>query len=116
MPDCPVDPAKYTPILKQTRRRRKYFFGTILLYIPALLVTHHFFPSDKAMGTLFGVWLVILIIVTVLVAISKCPRCGNNFHIYGITLLVLRKRLHCQLPISSDTLPEAVPAEPYHLQ
>ena len=100
MEDSLVDPLHYMNVLKQTRRRRKYFFGTVLFYIPALLVTYQISPTNRAMGTLFGLWVVVLIIVTFLVALSKCPRCGNYFHLHGMTLLVLRKCLHCQLHIT----------------
>ena len=104
MDNSPVDPVEYARILKKTRRRRKYFFSTVLVYIPALLITHKISPTNKAMGTLFVVWLVILVIVTFLIALSKCPRCGNYFHMHGMTLLILRKCLHCQLHISTDTI------------
>ncbi len=96
-----IDPVVYAGILKTTRRRRKYFFGTVLIYIPALLVVHKLSPTNRAMGTLFAVWVLLLIISTVLVALCKCPRCGNYFHMHGITLLILRKCLHCQLHIAS---------------
>jgi hypothetical protein len=99
-----VDPAAYEDVLKKTRRRRKYFFGIVLLYIPALLITHMISPTNRAMGTVFAVWVVFLILFTVLVALSKCPRCGNYFHMHGLTLLVLRKCLHCQLHISTDKI------------
>ena len=104
MDNSPVDPVIYKNILKQTRRRRKYFFCTVLVYIPALLITYNISPTNRAMGTVFGVWVVILIIVTFLVALSKCPRCGNYFHLHGMTLLILRKCLHCQLHISTDKI------------
>lgn len=78
------------------------FFTTVLLYIPALLLTHHISPTNRAMGTVFGIWVVILIIATFMVALSKCPRCGNYFHLHGLTMLVLRKCLHCQLHISTN--------------
>lgn len=96
------DPVTYISVLKKTRRRRKFFFGTVLIYIPALLITHKISPTNRAMGTVFVIWVVILIIVTFLVALSKCPRCGNYFHLHGMTLLILRKCLHCQLHISND--------------
>jgi len=102
--DSPVDPVAYMNVLKRTRRRRKYFFGTVLLYIPALLITYRISPTNRAMGTVFGIWVVVLIIVTFLAASSKCPRCGNYFHMHGMTLLFLRKCLHCQLHISSDKI------------
>ena len=99
-----VDPAAYANVLKMTRRRRKYFFGIVLIYIPALLIAHMISPTNRVMGTVFGIWVVFLIFFTVLVALSKCPRCGNYFHMHGLTLLVLRKCLHCQLHISTDKI------------
>src|ERR1039457_6581955 len=101
MDNSPVDPFTYIRVMKQTRRRRKYFFGTVLIYIPALLITHKISPTNRAMGTVFVIWVVLLIIVTILAALSKCPRCGNYFHMHGITLLFLRKCLHCQLHINT---------------
>ena len=104
MDNSPVDAVAYMETLKKTRSRRKYFFGTVLIYIPALLITHQISPTDRAMGTLFGLWVVMLIIFTLLAALSKCPRCGNYFHMNGITLLFLRKCLHCQLHINADKI------------
>jgi hypothetical protein len=100
----PVDQVEYAKILKKTRSRRKFFFGTVLIYIPALLITYKIFPTNRAMGMLFGIWVVFLIISTFMVALSKCPRCGNYFHMQGMTLLILRKCLHCQLHISTDRI------------
>jgi len=97
--DSPLDPVMYLKVIKQTRRRRKYFFSTLLIYIPAILITHEISPTNKAMGRLFVIWLAVLIVVTFLVALSRCPRCGNYFHLHGMTLLILRKCLHCQLHI-----------------
>jgi hypothetical protein len=104
MDDNPTDPSAYMNVMKKTRRRRRFFFGTVLIYIPALVVTYQISPTNRAMGTVFGIWVVMLIIATSLAAVCRCPRCGNYFHVQGITLLVLRKCLHCQLHISDDTI------------
>jgi len=104
MENSPADPVVYMNVLKKTRRRRKYFFGTVLIYIPALLITHKISPTNNAMGTVFGLWIAILIISTFLAALSRCPRCGNYFHVHGMTLLILRKCLHCQLHITTDKI------------
>ncbi len=105
METLPLDPVVYVRTLRQTRRRRKLLFTTVLAYVPALYVIHAISPTTKAMGTFFGVWLLFLILATILVTVSKCPRCGNYFHTHGMTLLILRKCLHCQLHIGSDELP-----------
>ena len=99
-----VDPVSYMNVLKETRRHRKYFFATVLLYIPALLITYQISPTNRAMGTVFSIWVVMLIITTFLAALSKCPRCGNYFHMHGMALLILRKCLHCQLHITTDKI------------
>lgn len=112
MVDTPLDPLAYKGVMKKTRRRRAYFFGTVLGYIPALLIVHHFAPNNRAMGTLFGIWFVLLILVTFLVALSKCPRCGNYFHLHGMTLLIVRTCLHCQLHIANDTYQPEDPTKP----
>jgi len=99
----PLDPALFTSVLKRMRRRRKYLFATVLMYVPAVVITHQIAPANSVMGTLFGVWLVFLVLFTALVAVCRCPRCGNYFHVHGMTLLILRRCLHCQLHIGSDT-------------
>ncbi len=110
------DNATYTAVMKKTRLRRKLFFGTVLAYIPAITTTYIISPTNMAMGTVFGVWVVLLIIVTVLVALSICPACGNYFHLHGMTLLVLRKCLHCQLHINTDNPPPEVLADQTDIQ
>ena len=100
MDDTQVDPGVNMSVMRSTRRRRMFFFVTVLAYIPALIITHSISPTNRAMGTIFGIWVLVLVVATFLVALSKCPRCGNYFHMNGITLLVLRKCLHCQLHIN----------------
>lgn len=104
MDNSTADPIAYENVLKKTRRRRKYFFGTVLVYIPALLITYKISPTNKAMGTVFAIWVAILIITAFMAALSKCPRCGNYFHMHGMSLLFLRKCLHCQLHIDADKI------------
>lgn len=96
------DPEKFRKALRLLRRRRGYLFGTILIYIPALLVTQRVSPGDRSMGIVFGVWFVALFFFALLSAVTRCPRCGNYFHVNGMMLLYLRRCLHCQLHINSD--------------
>lgn len=98
----PDDPAAYSAVLKKCRRRRMLLFATVLIYIPALVVTYLITPTDRAMGTVFCIWVVFLLATTFLAALCRCPRCGNLFHVNGMALLFLRKCLHCQLHINAD--------------
>jgi TRAP-type uncharacterized transport system fused permease subunit len=101
--NIPIDPVTYMNVMKKTRRRRLFLFVTLLAYIPALLITRQISPTDSAMGTLFVIWVIVLTIVAFLAALSRCPRCANYFPVHGLTFLVLRRCLHCQLHISSAT-------------
>lgn len=92
----------YTPALNLIRRRRKYFFGTILVYMPAMWAVQKVSPKYTSIGIAIGVWVVVLFITALMSALTRCPRCGNYFHVNGMTLLYLRKCLHCQLHITAD--------------
>jgi hypothetical protein len=98
----PPDESTFGPALGLIRRRRKYFFGTVLLYMPAMWVVHTISPTYRAMGSAIGVWVVILFITALMSAVTRCPRCGNYFHMHGMTLLYLRRCLHCQLHVTAD--------------
>ncbi len=58
--------------------------------------------SFRVIGTVFIVWVVLLAFFATMAASARCPRCGNYFHMHGMTLLYLRKCLHCQLHLNSD--------------
>lgn len=96
------NPAKYEKALKRIRRRRMYLFGVILIYIPAMWLIHSVSPALRTMLASFVIWVVLLMTTCLRAAVCKCPRCGNYFHVHGMTMLFLRKCLHCQLPINAD--------------
>ena len=100
--DVSEDVSAYGPALKLIRRRRKYFFGVILIYIPAVWIIHGISPANRTMFTTIGVWIVLLLITCLMSAVTRCPRCGNYFHVHGLSMLYLRRCLHCQLHINAD--------------
>jgi heme A synthase len=95
-------PAEYGKALKLIRRRRKYLFSVILLYVPAMWLIHSVSPAISTMLTAFVIWVAMLMTTCMMAAVCKCPRCGNYFHVHGMTMLFLRKCLHCQLHINAD--------------
>jgi len=99
MTDTSENTAEYGPALKLIRRRRRYFFGVILVYIPAIWFIHSISPANKTMFTTIGIWVILLLITCLGSAITRCPRCGNYFHVHGMSMLYLRRCLHCQLHI-----------------
>ncbi len=90
------------PGLRMIRRRRWFLWALIIAYVPAIWLSLELTGSDMVTGGVFAVWLIFVCIAIVLGALAKCPRCGNYFHVHGLTLLYLRKCLHCQLHVSAD--------------
>ena len=98
----PVDPAIIAAGLRILRKRRWFLWSLIIIYVPAVWTSLVLTRSDRATAVVFGVWLVFLIVAVFFVTTSKCPRCGNLFHMHGFTPLYLRKCLHCQLHVCAD--------------
>jgi small-conductance mechanosensitive channel len=96
------NPSTYGAMLAIIRRRRWCLWGLILIYIPATVTTLQLTQSFKMTGIVFFIWFILLCIVATLIACSKCPRCGNNFHMRNATLSLFRKCRHCGLHILGD--------------
>ncbi len=98
----PVDPAVIAAGLRIIRKRRWFLWSLIIIYIPAVWTSLTLTHSDRATAYFFGFWLLLLIIAVFFVTTCRCPRCGNLFHMHGVTPLYLRSCLHCQLHICED--------------
>ncbi len=103
LPD--VDRATLSAGLRKIRRRRWYLWALILVYLPLMWSALKFLPSMNAVCGVFGVWFAAVFVIAMIAAVARCPRCGNYFHVNGMTLLFLRKCLHCQLHVSADKRP-----------
>lgn len=95
-------PAEISQGLAKIRKRRWFFFGVVLIYVPALLVTLKLSQSGKTTATMFGLWVFVLIISVVLAATARCPRCKGYYHTNGPTFLPVRRCVHCGLPVNAD--------------
>jgi hypothetical protein len=98
----PIDPAALTMGLKRLRRRRWYLWSVILVYLPLMSSTLRLSPVFQVRATVFGAWFVLLLVTALVAALVRCPRCGNYFHVHGMTFLCLRQCLHCQLHVCQD--------------
>ncbi len=101
----PVSPVELGPGLKSIRKRRWFVWGIIIIYLPAMWTVLQLSGSFGATATAFVIWLILLCIIVTTAAVAKCPRCGNYFHMHGMTLLLVRKCLHCQLHVNADKKP-----------
>lgn len=88
--------------LVQVRGRRRFLWSVLLVYLPLMWTTQKITHSFKGSLPVFFAWCVLLVAAMAFSAVVKCPRCGNYFHVHGITLLYLRRCLHCQLHVTAD--------------
>ncbi|HJV36219.1 MAG TPA: hypothetical protein VJ604_14170 [Geomonas sp.] len=96
------DPLLIHKGLSKIRRRRWMVWAVIIVYLPTMCITQEITHSfNKTLPVFFG-WFLVLLTVTAISAVARCPRCGNYFHVNGMTLLYLRRCLHCQLHLKAD--------------
>jgi hypothetical protein len=101
LPNQP-DPVAFKQAMDLIRRRRKYFFATVIAYMPVMWVANKISPTFRSMAITFSVWVVLLFITALYSALARCPRCGHYFHMNGMSLLYLRRCLHCQNHINAS--------------
>ena len=97
-----ISPQELKTGLKKIRRRRWFFWLTILAYLPAMLFALQSPQSGQAVVVTFVVWVLVLIVAVTLMALVRCPYCGNCFHMNGFFFRPVRKCFHCKLHISAD--------------
>jgi len=98
----PALPDDFGPGLQIIRRRRWYLWGLIAIYLPLMLTLLEHDATFNTLATTFLLWFVAVFSIALYAAVARCPRCGNYFHMHGMTLLYLRKCLHCQLHLTAD--------------
>jgi hypothetical protein len=105
----PLAAAKQTPgsdgfraAMKKIRKRRLFLWVMIIVYMPAMWATLQLTQSYRATAGAFVIWVILLFVVATVAAVARCPGCGNYFHMNGMTLLFMRRCLHCGLHISAD--------------
>lgn len=93
--------ARFMTALTALRRRRKLFFAVVIGYMPFMWVSNKFYPSFRGMAITFGIWFAMLFLSALYSAVARCPACGQYFHMHGMSLMYLRRCLHCQFHISN---------------
>ena len=96
------DASRYGKGLRLIRKRRWFLWGVILVYMPAMWLILEMTGSLKATAPAFVVWFICLCITAGISAAARCPECGNYFHMHGMTLLYMRRCLHCGLHLKAD--------------
>lgn len=100
--DQVADAGRIREGLRKIRRRRWMLWSVLIVYLPTMWITQKITHSfNKSLPVFFG-WFLVMLAAMAISAVVRCPRCGNYFHVNGITLLYLRRCLHCQLHINDD--------------
>jgi hypothetical protein len=92
----------YATSLAKIRRRRWFLWGIISIYIPASAAMLQSALPNRGLVGVFSAWFILLCLAVTLLACSKCPRCGNNFHMRNSTLSFFRNCCHCGLHIGGE--------------
>ncbi len=97
-----TDPEELRSGLKKIRKRRWFFWITIMLYLPSMMLAMQAPQAGQAIVTVFIIWILLLIVAVALLALVRCPQCGNCFHMNGYSFRPVRNCFHCRLHLTAD--------------
>jgi len=86
--------------LNKIKTRRLILWSVFLTYIPAIAVTHLAAATSTPTIIVFVLWLIMAAAGGVMVSFSRCPRCGNLFHMRGPSTSWSSRCQHCKLSLS----------------
>jgi hypothetical protein len=90
------------PGLSRLRRKRWFLWSVLLTYVPAIWLALELTGSDSGALVVFVLWIAMAAVAGALAAFSRCPRCGEYFHVKGLMPVWVRKCLHCGLRLTAD--------------
>jgi hypothetical protein len=93
-PDLPA-------LLAGIRTRRRFLWTVFASYIPAIWYALKIGGDNLAL--VVGIlWLVMASAGGILVSFARCPRCGDRFHMKGISTSWGSRCVHCKLSLSKE--------------
>ena len=100
--DIDISTEELTAGLSKIRKLRWFFWITIILYLPTMLLSMQLSSSGQGLVIAFILWILVLIVAVALLSLVRCPRCGNCFHMSGFSFRPVRKCFHCKLHLTAD--------------
>jgi len=99
----PPNPAELAQ-LATIRRRRRNLWIVFLSYLPGTAIVggalNSLLGSDKPVVVVAVSWMAAFMVAGYGVGISRCPRCGDEFHRRGLWTNTFAQRcMNCELPI-----------------
>ena len=91
-------PQEFYGRLAGIRLRRKFLWSVFFSYIPVIWIALKIGGDGLAIGV--GIfWLILASVGGVMVSFSLCPRCGNRFHMKGLSTSWGSQCVHCKLSL-----------------
>lgn len=88
--------------LRKIRHRRWLLWILILIYLPLMMLALRSADPGHTVVNAFIAWVVALIVAVSLMALVRCPQCGNCFHMSGYLFRPVRRCFHCRLHLTAD--------------
>ncbi|WP_282753845.1 hypothetical protein [Desulfuromonas thiophila] len=87
--------------LAALRKKRLILWSVFISYLPAISLALILAEGQAAAITVGILWLLAAGGAGVGVSFSRCPRCGQFFHMRGLTTSWSRRCQHCRLHLNS---------------
>jgi len=88
-----------TTQLRLIRRKRWQLWLVFISYLPAIGIALSMTEGNTWPAITAGCWVVAAGVAGVRVSLSRCPRCGNLFHMQGVSTSWGRSCRHCKLSL-----------------
>jgi Flp pilus assembly protein TadB len=88
--------------LKKVRSRRWFLWVLILAYLPLMMIALRSGNPGRTVVIFFAAWILLIIVAVALMALVRCPRCGNCFHMSGYLFRPVRHCFTCGLHLTTD--------------
>jgi hypothetical protein len=85
--------------LKKIRRKRWQLWSVFISYLPAIGAALSFSADNTGPILVATLWVIAAGIAGVRVSMSRCPQCGNLFHMQGVSTSWGRSCRHCKLSL-----------------
>lgn len=92
--------SEFSTQLSHIRSRRWQLWLVFFSYLPVIAIALKTTTGNTVPFMVCGFWVLLAAICGIRVSFSKCPRCGNLFHMRGVSTSWGRRCRHCQLPLS----------------
>ena len=79
-----VEDATMDEGLRHLRRLRRWLLGLFLGFLPALVLAVALQPPSWVLTSVAVLWFVAFVVVAMIHAFYRCPRCHRFFHVRGM--------------------------------